>query len=57
VLFFEGEIMAVKKPPDRAGRERSTKLAAEQFAQFDQRDINLGLDRGQDHVAVGFDVM
>jgi hypothetical protein len=32
-------------------------LAAEQLGEFDQRDVHLGLDRGQDHVAIGLNVM
>jgi hypothetical protein len=32
-------------------------LAAEQFGPLDQRDVHLGLDRSEDHVAIGLDVM
>lgn len=32
-------------------------LAAEQFGEFDQGDVHLGLDGSQDHVAIRFDVM
>jgi hypothetical protein len=49
--------MAVEESPHRAGREAGAVLAPQQLAQFDQRDIRLRLDRGQDHVAIGLDVM
>ncbi len=48
--------MAVEEAPDRAGRERGAMLA-EQFGQLDQGDVYFGLDRRQDHVAIGLDVM
>ena len=49
--------MLVEEAPDRAGRERGAVLSAEEFGQLDQRDVHLGLDRRQDHVAIRLDVM
>jgi len=49
--------MTIEEAPDRAGRKRRAVLAAEQRGQFDQRDVHLRLDRSQDHVAVGLNVM
>jgi hypothetical protein len=49
--------MAVKETPDRTGRERGVVLAAEQFGEFDQSDVHLGLNGSQDHVAICLDVM
>ncbi len=56
-VFFEGEIMAIEKTPDRAGRERGAVLAMEQRGDLDQRDVHLGFDRRQDHVAIRLDVV
>jgi hypothetical protein len=49
--------MAIEEAPDRTGRKRGAVLVAEQIGEFDQRDVHLGLDRSQDHAAVGLDPM
>jgi hypothetical protein len=49
--------MTIEEAPDRAGRKRGAVLAAEQRGQFDQRDVHFRLNRSQDYIAVGLNVM
>lgn len=46
--------MTIEEAPDRAGRETGPVLAFEQVGEFDQRDVNLRLDRAQDHLTLNF---
>jgi len=49
--------MPVEEAPDRAGRERGAVLNAQQLGQLYQRDVHLSLNRRQDDVAIGLDMM
>jgi hypothetical protein len=56
-VFFEGHRVTVEKTPHGAGREGCAMLRAKHLGQFDKSNVLLHLDRGQDHIVKGFDVM
>jgi hypothetical protein len=54
---FESHRVTVEKAPDRAGREGRAMPRAQQIGQLDQDDVLLRLNRDQDHVVEGLDVV
>lgn len=46
--------MTVEKTPDRARREQRSMFRPQHLGQFDKGDVDLALDRRQDHVAIRF---
>jgi hypothetical protein len=47
--------VAVKKAPDSPGRKAGTVFGTQHLGHFDECDVRLPLDRGQDDVAIGLD--
>jgi hypothetical protein len=47
--------MAIEKAPDRARREGYAVPPQQQISQLNQRDVDLSVDRRQDHLPVGLD--
>jgi hypothetical protein len=54
-VFFEGHGMAIEETPHRAGRENHAVLIPQHRGDFDERNVNLGIDRFENDGAVKLD--
>ena len=53
-VFFQGHRVTVEKTPDRARCELRSMFRPQHLGQLDKGDVDLALDRRQNHVAIRF---